>query len=472
MLLILLLLLPLLSGLIAFLIKDQKAVKAWSIAGSIATLIVACLALCNSSGGHALKLDANWLSSLGARFSLEATAGTLLLTLLTAMVFLFVYISQWNKEINNSNRFFGLMGLSASGLMGVFLANDLLLFYFFWELALIPVYFLAGQWGGKNRIQASIKFFIYTFLGSLLMLAGLIYLYINTPDYSFSYSSIATTAAMLPGSVQAVLFLLFFIAFGIKMPIFPLHTWQAAAYEQSATPVTIVMSALMVKMGLYAVIKWLIPIFPQVDAQIYGIIMVLALIGIIYGSLVAIAQKNIKRLIAFSSLAHVGLMIMGAFSLNSFATEGLYLQMFNHGIIITGLWIMVDVIESRYQTLNIQDMGALASIAPKAAIALVIITFASISLPLTSGFPGEFLLFMGIFNSAYECKIWYMVIAGLGIILGAIYMLNMVQAVAYGKKNDKTFADLSVNEQLSLYLIIIVIIVLGVYPNLVLNLIA
>lgn len=470
MLLILLLILPLLTGLVSFTLKDQKAVKAWSLVGALATLVVAAVAFCGIKEASAIKVDYNWLPALGAHFSLEATVGTLLMTLLTAMAFLLVYIAQWNKNIENSNRFFALMGLSASGLMGVFLANDLLLFYFFWELALIPVYFLAGQWGGKDRIKASIKFFVYTFFGSLLMLAGLIYLYINTPDYSFAYASIATTGAALPVEVQGVIFTLFFIAFGIKMPIFPLHSWQASAYEQSFTPVTVVMSALMVKMGLYAVIKWLIPIFPNVDQVFYATIMVLALIGIIYGSLLAIAQKDIKRLIAYSSLAHVGLMIMGAFSMNKFATDGLYLQMFNHGIIITGLWLLVDIIEHRYHTRNMKELGGMAVNAPKAAIALVIITFASISLPLTNGFVGEFLLFLGIFNSAYECKIWYMAIAGLGIILGAIYMLNMVQNVAYGDKKDITVADLSANEQLSLYLIIIVIIVLGVYPNMILDL--
>jgi NADH-quinone oxidoreductase subunit M len=470
MLLILLLIVPLLTGLISFAIKDQKTVKAFSILGAVAVLIIAALTFCGIKDANALKVDYAWLPGLGANFSLEANAGTLLLTLLTAIVYPLVYLSQWNKDIANSNRFFGLMGLSASGLMGVFLANDLLLFYFFWELALIPVYFLAGQWGGKDRIKASLKFFVYTFLGSLLMLAGLIYLYISTPDYSFAYGSIATTGAGLPFGVQGALFLLFFIAFGIKMPIFPLHSWQAQAYEQSFTPVTIVMSALMVKMGLYAVVKWLIPIFPNVDKQFYSVIMVLALIGIIYGSLLAIAQKDIKRLIAYSSLAHVGLMIMGAFSMNKYGSQGLYLQMFNHGIIITGLWLLVDFIESRYKTRNLKELGGMAYNAPKAAIVLVIVTFASIALPLTNGFVGEFLLFMGVFHSAFECKFWYMAIAGLGIILGAIYMLNMVQNVAYGSKKEMEVKDLTWNETAALYAVVVMIIVLGVYPNMILNL--
>lgn len=470
MLLILLLLVPFLTGLLSFMIKDAKALKMLSVLGALVSFVVAVVALYGIKESGTLATTYYWLPTIGAKFSLEAAAGTLMLTLLTALVMLLVFISQWNKTIQNTHRFFGLMHLAQAGLMGVFLANDLLLFYFFWELALIPVYFLAGQWGGKDRIKASLKFFVYTFVGSLLMLAGLIFLYINTPNYSFDYASIAMTGAALPIGVQGVLFTLFFIAFGIKMPIFPLHSWQASAYAQAYSPVTIVMSALMVKMGLYAVLKWLIPIFPNVDKEIYTIIMILGLIGIIYGSLVAIAQKDLKRLLAYSSLAHVGLMIMGAFSQNTTATDGLYLQMFNHGIIITGLWLIVDFIETRYKTRDMSELGGMASHAPKATIVLVVLAFSSIALPLTSGFVGEFLLFLGIFQSGYDNRIAFMVIAAIGIILSAIYMLNMVQKVAYGDKKTATFKDLASNEALSLYVIVFLILALGVYPNLLLNL--
>ncbi|HTO15917.1 MAG TPA: NADH-quinone oxidoreductase subunit M [Edaphocola sp.] len=468
--LILLLLIPVLTGIINFGIKNEKTTKIVALIGALATLVVACCAFSGLGDSNVIKVDYPWLPTIGASFSLEATGGALLMTLLMAITFVLIYFAQWNKNIENANRFYGLMNLSAAGLMGVFLANDLLLFYFYWELALIPVYFLAGQWGGKDKVKASFKFFVFTFFGSLLMLGALIYLYVNNPNVSFDYASILSTAAMLSPEIQSTLFVLFFIAFGIKMPIFPLHSWQPLAYEQSATPVTIVMSALMVKMGLFAVLKWLLPVFPAVDHSFYNVIMILALINIIYGSILAITQSNLKRLVAYSSLAHVGLMIMGAFSQNQYATEGLYLQMFNHGIIVTGLWLLVDYIENRYKTQDMKELGGMANIAPKAAIVLVVVAFAAIALPMTNGFVGEFLLFLGIFNSQFEHKILYMVVAGLGIVLGSIYMLNMVQKVAYGKKNELKINDLVWNEQLSMYLIVLIIIVLGFYPNLVLNL--
>ncbi|RQO31681.1 NADH-quinone oxidoreductase subunit M [Taibaiella sp. KBW10] len=468
MLLILLLVIPLVTGLASFAFRKTPAVKTWALIGALATLVVAALSFCGIKESIP-EANYNWLPSLGANFSLQGSVMALLMTLLTAIVFPLVFIAQWNKDIEQPSRFYGLMLLAQSGLMGVFLANDLLLFYFFWELALIPVYFLAGQWGGKDRIKTSFKFFVYTFLGSLLMLAGLIYLYIQTPNGSFDYNTILATGASLPIASQGTLFILFFIAFGIKMPIFPLHSWQASAYEQTLTPVTIVLSALMVKMGLFGVMKWLYPVFPHVDEQFYNIIMILALIGILYGSLLAIVQTDIKRLVAYSSLAHVGLMIMGIFAQTENATNGVITQMFNHGITITGLWLVVDMIERRYQTRDLASLGGLAGAAPKMTIALVVITFSSIALPLTNGFVGEFLLFLGIFESTNPNHITFMVLAGLGIILGAIYMLNMVQKVAYGEQKSLVIADMSLNEKISIYIILIVIVVLGVYPNLLLQ---
>lgn len=470
MLLILLLVIPLVTGLLSFAFGEARMVKTWALIGALATLIVAACSFCGI-GQSIPEISYNWLPSLGANFNLQGSVTALLMTLLTAIVFPLVFIAQWNKDIEQPSRFYGLMLLAQSGLMGVFLANDLLLFYFFWELALIPVYFLAGQWGGKDRIKTSFKFFVYTFLGSLLMLAGLIYLYIQTPNGTFDYNTILSTGASLPIASQSTLFILFFIAFGIKMPIFPLHSWQASAYEQTLTPVTIVLSALMVKMGLFGVIKWLYPVFPNVDEQFHNIIMILALIGILYGSLLAIVQKDIKRLIAYSSLAHVGLMIMGIFANTENASDGVVTQMFNHGITITGLWLVVDMIERRYQTRDMAALGGLAGAAPKMTIALVVITFSSIALPLTNGFVGEFLLFLGIFESNNPNHIIFMVLAGLGIILGAIYMLNMVQKVAYGEKSNAAVVatDMSMNEQISIYIILIIIVVLGVYPNLLLQ---
>jgi NADH-quinone oxidoreductase subunit M len=473
MILLLLIVVPFLSGIISFLWKNNASVKIWVLVSSLITLVLAALAS-QVDAVSELVYNQNWIPALGARFMLSSGYMGTLLTTLTAIVFPLIYISNWNKPVEEAHRFYGLLALAQAGLMGVFLANDLLLFYFFWELALIPVYFLCSTWGGEKRIPVTFKFFVYTFLGSLIMLAGIIYLYLQTPTRTFDWNTIQATGAALPLCQQQVLFALFFVAFGIKMPIFPLHTWQPDAYDQSATPITIVLSALMVKMGLFACIKWLTAIFPLGTEYWSNTVMILALIGIIYASLIAMVQHNIKRLIAYSSIAHIGLMIMGIFANDpkGIAMNGVAVQMFNHGINITAMWMIVAMIEQRYHTKNMRELGGMAQQAPMLTIALVIVAFANIALPLTNGFIGEFLLFHGIFESANPNHIAFMVIAGLGIILGAIYTLNMVQKVAYGESKINTaVADATLNEKIALIIAIIIIIALGVYPTLLFNIV-
>ncbi len=472
MILLLLILIPFVSGIISFLWKNES-VKSWALGTALLTLVVAVI-VCPINGQALLAYDVPWISSLGARFSLYGTGMSIMLALLTAIVFPVIFIAQRNKPVADSHRFYGLMLLTQAGLMGVFLAHDLLLFYFFWELALIPVYFLCSTWGGERRIPVTFKFFVYTFLGSLIMLSGIIYLYLQTPNRTFDYEAIKLAAASLndpqsPAMLgQNVVFCLFFIAFAIKMPIFPFHTWQPDTYEQSSTPVTIVLSALMVKMGLFATVKWLVNIMPEGTAYWTNTIMILSVIGILYASMLAMVQSDIKRLIAYSSIAHIGLMSMGIFANDpgGIAMNGLMVQMFNHGINITGMWLIVSMIEQRYGTRNLRELGGMAGSAPKMAIALVIIAFANIALPLTNGFIGEFMLFHGIFQSPNPYHITFMVLAGLGVILGAVYTLNMVQKVAYGEaKTTAVVNDVSKNELLGLVIIIVLILVLGVYPK-------
>lgn len=468
MILLLLILIPFISGIISFLWKSES-VKGWALVTSLITLVIAGMA-CQIGTINALTYDHNWITSLGAHLNLRGEGMSLMLTLLTAIVFPIVFISQWNKPTESLNRFMGLMLMTQAGLMGVFLAHDLLLFYFFWELALIPVYFLCSIWGGEKRIPVTFKFFVYTFLGSLIMLSGIIYLYLQTPTHSFDWETIKQTGSSLSAIQQQVLFGLFFIAFGIKMPIFPFHTWQPDTYEQSSTPVTIILSALMVKMGLFAAVNWLVNIFPAGTAFWSNTVMILAVIGIIYASLLAWVQTDIKRLIAYSSIAHIGLMAMGIFANTEIASNGLMVQMFNHGINITGMWLIVSMIENRYGTRNLKELGGMAGSAPTMTIALVIIAFANIALPLTNGFIGEFMLFHGIFQSANPNHITFMVLAGLGVILGAVYTLNMVQKVAYGDaKTSEAINDVSKNEMIGIVIIITIILVLGVYPSLLTN---
>ncbi len=455
---LLLILIPVISGLLTFFLKNGNAAKNWALFASIATLVVGLYAVCPCCK---LDFDAAWIPLLGTRFTLSMDGLSKILTLLTAISFPLVFVSTYNNEYKQSNAFYGLMLLSQAGLMGVFLASDLLLFYFFWELALIPVYFLCSIWGGEKRIAVTFKFFIYTFVGSLLMLVGILSLYFLTPDHSFALKSIY--ALKLSATQQNLTFWLFFIAFAIKMPIFPLHTWQPDAYEQSPTAVTMILSGVMVKMGIYAVIRWLIPVFPLATEKFGHLIILLSVIGMIYASLIAIKQDDVKRLIAYSSIAHIGLMCAALFSMKTIGWNGVMIQMFSHGINVIGLWIVADAIEQKLGTRKFSELGGLAQKAPTLAILLLVLAFANVALPLTNAFVGEFLMFNGLFQYNY----WMAGAAGVSIILGAVYTLNMVQRIFYGNTVIATENAVDANKAVTFILTIIVIMVLGfgVYPQ-------
>jgi NADH-quinone oxidoreductase subunit M len=450
-----------------------NAAKAMGLISTMVTMALSAYVSAANYGGT-LTFDAEWIPMLGTRFSLLADGMSSMLCLLTGIVMLVVMIAQINKDVDNEGSFYGLMLLGQAGLMGVFLASDALLFYVFWELALIPVYFLCSQWGGEKRIAVTFKFFVYTFVGSLMMLAGLIYLAVqNQGAPSYAWSDIVRVGASLPPATQQWLFWLIFIAFAIKMPVFPFHTWQPDAYEQSPTPVTIILSALMVKMGLFAVLRWLLPVLPAGVDYWSETVVVLSVIGIVYASCLAIVQTDIKRLIAYSSIAHMGLMCAAAFAHSQVGMHGIMVQMFNHGINITGMWLIVSMVENRWGTRDMNKLGGMATTAPAMAIALVIISLANIALPLTNGFIGEFMLFNGLFSGAIANHMTLMVIAGLGIILGAVYTLNMVQKTAYGEAVQMNVAkDLSLNEYMGLGIIITLILFLGFYPKPLLDLTA
>jgi len=456
---------PLLFGILSFFIKGSNA-KGLALVSSLATLAISGYIAYQTLQGP-LSFSMPWIPQLGTEFSLRADGMSAMLCLLTGIVMPVVIIANWNKEVESPWSFYGLMLLSQAGITGVFLAYDALLFYVFWELALIPVYFLCSRWGGEKRVPVTFKFFVYTFLGSLLMLAGLIYLAaLNPGANSYSWSSIARAGASLPPETQSWLFWLIFIAFAIKMPIFPFHTWQPDTYEQSPTPVTIILSALMVKMGMFAVIRWLFPVVPDGVAFWADTIIILSIIGIVYASFLAIVQTDLKRLVAYSSIAHMGLMSAAAFANTEVGMHGLMVQMFNHGINITGMWLLVSMVENRWGTRDMTKLGGMATAAPQMAIALVLISLANIALPLTNGFIGEFMLFHGIFQSGSAYNITFMAVAGLGIILGAVYTLNMVQKTAFGNSTPMVVAkDMTMNESVAMALIVVLVIFLGVYPK-------
>ena len=455
--------LPLAGGLLSFFIKSEKAARATAIVFSLLTMGVMMTSLFYTAMEYTALSQVSyvWLPNIGSSFGLILDGLTRVLCLLTALVFPMVFLLVPGNRYPNANRFYGLMLLTQCGLMGVFMATDALVFYLFWELALIPVYFLASIWGGEKRIKATFKFFIYTFVGSLFLLIGILYMYLKTSNGSFSL--MAFYNVQLSAVEQYWMFLLFFIAFAIKMPLFPLHTWQPEAYEQAPTPVTMVLSAVMVKMGLFGLLRWLLPLFPVAVKHFNTAIIIVIVAGIIYASLVAIYQDNIKKLIAYSSIAHIGLMAAGAFTLKHVALNGAVLQMFSHGINILALWIVADLVEKQTGITSISKLGGIAKKAPILTIFLVIAAFANIALPLTNAFVGEFM----IFNGLYQFKPWIAAFAGLSIILSAAYTLNMIKHVFYGEVATAVtgFADINKMQAMVLTVITGLILFVGVYPD-------
>lgn len=454
---------PLVGGLISFFLKEERTVKAWSLFSSLLTLGLFVTSLFYTGSDH-YQLNAVsyiWLPEIGSSFTLVLDGMSRLLVMLTAVSFPLIFSATYNSQYKNPHAFYGLMLLTQTGLMGVFMAMDAMVFYFFWELALIPAYFLASQWGGERRIQAAFKFFIYTFAGSLFLLIGIIYLYLKTPDQSFNYVSFMQVA--LDVKEQAWLFWLFFIAFAIKMPIFPFHTWQPDAYEQSPTPVTMVLSGIMVKMGLFAAIRWLVVLMPVAVGKYDNIVIGLSIVGMLYASFIAIRQDDLKRLAAYSSIAHIGLMAASIFTINHLALQGMMIQMFNHGINIIGLWIVIYLIEQQTGVRKISELGGLAQKAPGLTILLVIVALANIALPLTNAFVGEFMMFAGL----YKFNPWYAAAAGISIILAAVYTLNMIKYVFYGNVNTVTehFKEIQFSQKFVLALIVAMIFLIGVYPT-------
>ena len=468
---VLLILIPILTGIISFFLPNEKMARGWSLVATVVVLLVTTAGLLFFNQYDQLNADYEWMPSLGSRFTVAMDGMSKMLCLLTAILFPVIFIATWNTSYVKAQSFYGLMLLAQAGLMGVFVSADALLFYFFWELALIPAYFLCSRWGGERRIAVTFKFFIYTFIGSLFMLVGLIYLYLLTPDQSFALTSFYNL--QIPPEDQSWVFWLMFIAFAVKMPVFPFHTWQPDTYEQSPPAVTMVLSGIMVKMGVFGVIRWLAPVLPQGTWAWGDTVSWLSIIGMLYASLLAMRQDDLKRLIAYSSIAHIGLMALAIFATNETGMQGVMIQMFCHGINITGMWIVADLIERQFKTRKLSELGGFAQKAPVLAILLVVIALANIALPLTNGFIGEFLMFAGVFTSeATQYSKIFASVAAISIILSAVYTLNMIQKIFFGNVNPLTASGMDArwNEKWVLSMIVIAILIIGVYPQPILNL--
>lgn len=467
MITLILLTLPVIAALATWYSPNGKA-KNVALAFTLAELGVALYAMSQhvADSSSQFIFDKSWISSLGIRFKIGMDGISLLLVLLTTFLYPLIVLSTSKKPIKNENTFYALMMFMQAGLIGVFVSLDAFLFYVCWEAALIPVYFISAIWGGENRIKVTLRFFLYTIFGSLFMLAGIIYLFLQTSGVkNFDLSSFY--ALNLSITEQSVLFWAFFLAFAIKMPIFPFHTWQPDTYTEAPTQGTMLLSGIMLKMGIYGVIRWLLPVLPEGVAQWGNVALVLSIIGIVYASIIAIKQTDMKRLIAYSSIAHVGLIAAGLFAFNIQSLQGSMIQMLNHGVSVVALFFIIQIIEERTGTRKIADLGGIVTKAPVLAVCFLIVTMGAVALPLTNGFVGEFLLLMGI----YQYSAWAAAFAGLTIILGAVYMLRMYQSVMLGETNSLTnsFKDITGSERVILFVSVLVIIVVGVYPTFLLN---
>jgi NADH-quinone oxidoreductase subunit M len=416
--------------------------------------------------GYDINFTKLWISKPNISFSLQADGLALAMLLLTTALTPIIIYSSFENTYKNPKAFYALILFMSFAMAGTFLASDGLLYYIFWELSLIPIYFIALIWGNGDaeaRKKAVVKFFIYTLAGSLFMLVAFIYLYQRAGSFLIS----DLTQLNLTSKEQLWIFLAFFLAYAIKIPLIPFHTWQAEVYQKAPTVGTMLLSGVMLKMGLYSVIRWQLPIAPLAAKEYMGLFIGLGIAGVIYGSILALRQKNLKKLLAYSSLAHVGLIAAGTYTLTLDGFRGAVLQMIAHGFVVVGLFLAAEIIFRRYETRKISEMGGIRAQSPKFTSMFMILVLASVALPSTFNFVGEFT----VLYSLSQINIWFAILGGSTIILGAYYMLKMFQYVMLGETNTRIFADVTFNEGFTLVIIIAVLFFFGMYPKPIIDLI-
>lgn len=407
-----------------------------------------------------------WIVNPEIYLALQADGLTLAMVLLTTGLLPLIIGTTFGTEVKNAKSFYALILFMAFAMTGTFMAVDGFLYYIFWELSLLPIYFIALLWGNgdaEERKKAVLKFFIYTLAGSLFMLIAFVYLYQKTGNFLLGDLSNANLSA----TEEFWIFLAFFLAYAIKIPLVPFHTWQANVYQKAPALGTMLLSGIMLKMGLYSVIRWQLPIAPHAAKELMPIFIGFGIAGVLYGSIVALRQQNLKKLLAYSSLAHVGLIAAGCYTLTIDGLRGAVLQMIAHGLVIVGLFFVSEIIYRRFQTETISEMGGIRAQAPKFTSFFMILVLASVALPTTFNFVGEFT----VLYSLSQINIVYAILGGLTIILGAYYMLKMFQNVMLGETNSKLFSEVTKSEALILVLIISLLFFFGMYPKPIIELI-
>jgi NADH-quinone oxidoreductase subunit M len=452
----------------------------WIALGFTTVSFLVSLILIQGSGGGlaAFRFAENysWVSAIGARYHLGVDGISLWLVLLTTLLMPIAILSSWTSVSKRQVTYYALLLLLESAMIGVFVSLDLLLFYLFFEASLIPMFFLIGVWGGDRRIYAAIKFFIYTSVGSLLMLVGILALYFiqqsatgtGTFDYLVLTDTLRANVSMISPRAEFWLFLAFAFAFCIKVPLWPFHTWLPDAHTEAPTAGSVILAGVLLKMGTYGLLRFNFGLFPNASRQFAPIMITLAVIGIIYGALVAMVQPDVKRLVAYSSVSHMGFVVLGLFSFTEQGMQGALYQMLNHGVSTGALFLFVGMIYERRHTRMISDFGGLARPMPWFSALFVIASLSSIGLPFLNGFVGEFLIMLGSWTSSAVQHAWiFTMLAGTGVIWAAVYMLWMLQRVVFGTTTSETNAklkDLNIREFALVMPLLGLMLFMGVYP--------
>jgi NADH-quinone oxidoreductase subunit M len=415
--------------------------------------------------------DVLWIGSIGAHYHLGVDGISLWLVLLTTLLMPIAILSSWTAIHKRQLAYYLFLGLLAGAMIGVFVSLDLLLFYLFFEASLVPMFFLIGIWGGERRIYAAVKFFIYTSVGSLLMLVGIIALYYlyGTFDYVNILQAMRSSGTVLSPRGEFWLFLAFAFAFCIKVPLFPLHTWLPDAHTEAPTAGSVILAGVLLKMGTYGLLRFNLGLFPDMSRKFAPVMITLAVIGIIYGALVAMVQPDVKRLVAYSSVSHMGFVVLGLFTFTDIGMQGALYQMLNHGVSTGALFLFVGFIYERRHTRMISEFGGLAHTMPWFATLFVIASLSSIGLPFLNGFIGEFLILIGSWMSNAIQHAWIAtMLAATGVIWAAVYMLWMLQRVVFGKvtnPENAKLSDLNAREIGLLIPLLVLMLFMGVYPR-------